>query len=622
MMKCRTFLFCLGVAGFLALAFTPVNSVWAQGTAFTYQGRMDVNSSAASGNFDMQFKLHPAGSTNLIGPILISSPVGVTNGLFTVALDFGNVFDGTVLFLEVGLRPTGSLSNYTILSPTQPLTPTPYAVRASSVNAFTGTIADSQLSTNIARFTTGGGFTGPVVLNGSGSFSGTLSGTFNGTTTGTNLGTFIGTTTGTNIGTFVGNGAAVTNVNITNVVGIVQSNPNWQLLQSAQLAVVGNNYLSTNNAALTLTLPASPGIGSIVRISGSGANGWVVSPNASQSILTANLGLPAGQSWSGYSNSQAWKAVASSATGINLAAAYGTGFIYYSHDGGLSWNKSDAPSKNWLGIASSADGLRMVAVPNGDLAYTSTNGGSNWISQAGTSAFYNCVASSADGIKLVAASGSGADPIYTSSNGGTTWTTRTVAGTSWTSVASSADGTKLVAVASGSSTIYTSSDSGVTWTNHGPANSWTGVASSADGTKLVATLNGGNIYTSGDSGVTWTARASSQTWKCVTSSADGVNLAAAYGLGYLYTSNDSGQTWVQRTNYVPGGTQSWSAISSSANGSRLLAAQSTGNVYTSVAATTVGGGTLAGTQYSSLELQYVGNGQWMPLGSTGSFKGN
>lgn len=633
-MKCRSFLTRWGVSGFLALAFTfaSFHSAHAQGTAFTYQGRLNLNSSAASGDYDMQFKLRPdANSTNQIGAAIVVAPVGVTNGLFLVTLDFSNVFDGNPLFLEIGIRPNGSSSNYTILSPAQPLTSTPYAVRAITSSTFTGAIADFQLSTNIPRFTTGGGFTGLVVLsNASGNFNGTLSGTFSGAATGTfngaATGTFNGTTTGTNIGTFVGDGGAVTNVNVTNLTGLVQSNPNWQLLQSSpQQAAAGNNYVSTNNTNLTLTLPSNPGIGTLLRISGSGAGGWKLGQNAGQSIVTVNLGLPAGQSFVTTSNSQAWKSVASSANGMNLIAAYGIGNIYYSHDGGFSWAKSDATNTlNWVGVASSANGLRMVAVANGNRVATSINGGVNWTLQTPSpAAAWGCVASSADGIKLVAAVP--ASSVYTSTNGGTNWTAHTVTASepSWASVASSTDGTKLFAVGGGSTPVWMSTDSGNTWTNHGPGIGWTGIACSADGTKVVATANNGNIYTSGDSGLNWIPRASSQSWKCVTSSTDGVNLAAAYSLGYIYTSSDSGQTWLQRTNYAPAGAQAWNTIASSSNGSRLAAAISTGNIYTSIATTTVGtSGSLLGTQFSSVELQYIGNGQWMPLSLTGSFISN
>ncbi|HWF18727.1 MAG TPA: sialidase family protein [Verrucomicrobiae bacterium] len=614
----------------LAFLLPASNPLWAQGTAFNYQGRLLVNSNAPTGNYDMQFKLHPtATSTNQVGSTLTLSPIGVTNGLFFVTLDFGNVYNGTLLYLEIGVRPTGTLSNYTILSPTQPLNPTPYSVYSENSAAFTGAISDSQLSTNVPLFDTGGKFSGPVVFsNASGNFNGALSGTFNGAATGTFTGTATGNFNGTNTGTFIGNGAGVTNVNVTNIVGVVQSNPNWQVMQStSQTAVSGNNYIATNNALTTLTLPGSPGVGSVVRLSGSGANGWKAAPNTGQAINTAILGLSAGQVWTQEGTSQTWHALTSSANGMRLAAGIGsgTGTIYYSGDGGMTWNPSDAPAKNWAGIACSADGMRMVAVPNGGNAYTSINAGTNWVAQSASSnVFYTCVASSADGINLAAAVGSGTGPVYTSSNGGTNWMTRSVTSQNWTGIACSSNGTKIVAVPSGLAQIYVSSDSGVTWTNRGPANSWSCAASSADGNKLVAAISTGNIYTSGDGGVTWTARATSQAWKGVASSADGVNLAAVYSTGFIYTSSDSGRTWLQRTNGVPSGAQAWSCITSSASGSRLVAAINGGSfdfLYLSVAQTTPLTGSLSGTQYSDIELQYIGNGQWMPLTFNGSFTG-
>ena|SRR5579884_184042 len=626
-MKRRTLSYYWGSLALFLLSPALVRAGAISETVFTYQGQLLVNSVAVTGNFDMQFKLHPSAvTTNQIGPTVVVSPVGVTNGLFTVGLDFGNVYGTPPIYLEIDVRTYGSTSNYTALSPAQVINPTPYAINAENSASFTGAVSDSQLSANVALFNTGGGFSGPVSFtNASGKFSGTFSGTFNGTNTGTFSGTATGNFSGTNSGTFIGNGAGITNVNVTNIVGVVQSNPNWQVMQStSQTAVAGNNYLTTNSALATLTLPGSPNVGSIIRFSGSGANGWTLLPNTGQTIITANLGLPGGQTWTQQATSLgalSWHAVCSSANGLRLAAGVGvnsTGSIYYSTDGGRTWHQSDAPAKSWTGIACSSDGTRMVAVPNGGNIYTSINGGTNWVAQTGsTITSYTCAASSADGINLVAGVGSGSGPIYTSNNGGTNWTARSFSSQNWQGVACSSDGTKIVGVASGAAQIWVSANSGVSWTNAGPTTSWSAVACSADGAKMVATVNTGNIYTSGDGGLTWIARASSQSWKTVTSSADGTALAAAYSLGNIYTSSDSGQTWIVRTNDLAAN-QAWACITSSANGSRLLAGVSTGYLYTSAATTS----SLSGTQFSSIELQYIGNNLWMPLTYNGAFTGN
>lgn len=63
-----------------------------------------------------------------MGPIVNSEDVAVSDGLFTVELDFGAVFDGVALWLEIAVRPGASTGGYTILSPRQPLTAAPYAL--------------------------------------------------------------------------------------------------------------------------------------------------------------------------------------------------------------------------------------------------------------------------------------------------------------------------------------------------------------------------------------------------------------------------------------------------------------------------------------------------------------
>jgi hypothetical protein len=60
------------------------------------------------------------------------APVIVSNGNFTVLLDFGAVFSGEARWLEIGVRTNGSSGPYGTPSTRQPLTPTPYALYAPS----------------------------------------------------------------------------------------------------------------------------------------------------------------------------------------------------------------------------------------------------------------------------------------------------------------------------------------------------------------------------------------------------------------------------------------------------------------------------------------------------------
>lgn len=121
------------------------------GTVITYQGRLNDGAGLANGNYDLRFRLFdgPIGGVQ-IGSSIFSSPVAVTEGLFTVPLDFGTIaFDGNARWLEIGVRTNGSKSSHTILSPLQPLTPAPYALyaaRAGTATAVSGAVPVSQLT--------------------------------------------------------------------------------------------------------------------------------------------------------------------------------------------------------------------------------------------------------------------------------------------------------------------------------------------------------------------------------------------------------------------------------------------------------------------------------------------
>ena len=109
----------------------PSSPAAALGTAFTYQGYLTDGGSPASGTFDFEFGLYDdpdIGEGTLLGTVIVGDEP-VTDGFFTVELDFGGVFDGPALYLEVGVRP-GSSGAFTTLSPRQALTPTPAAIYA------------------------------------------------------------------------------------------------------------------------------------------------------------------------------------------------------------------------------------------------------------------------------------------------------------------------------------------------------------------------------------------------------------------------------------------------------------------------------------------------------------
>jgi hypothetical protein len=96
-------------------------------------GSASVGTSAATGLYDLVFSLWSAGTGGArVGPAVTNAVVGVTNGLFTVSVDFGTgVFDGTARWLEVGVRTNGGES-FVTLTPRQALAAAPYAQYAPS----------------------------------------------------------------------------------------------------------------------------------------------------------------------------------------------------------------------------------------------------------------------------------------------------------------------------------------------------------------------------------------------------------------------------------------------------------------------------------------------------------
>jgi hypothetical protein len=116
-----------------------------QGTAFTYQGQLNENGAPANGSYDLRFTIFDveSGGVQLVEPVT-NSAVGFSNGLFTVTLDFGaGVFNGAARWVEIGVRLDDS-TDFTTLSPRQPLTASPYSIFAgTSANVAGGSVVTS-----------------------------------------------------------------------------------------------------------------------------------------------------------------------------------------------------------------------------------------------------------------------------------------------------------------------------------------------------------------------------------------------------------------------------------------------------------------------------------------------
>jgi hypothetical protein len=124
-------LFCLSLGLSQAQGVGPGgsgSSASAVGTAFRYQGRLTDGGTPADGEYDFIFVLHDSASDgSQVGHMSVNDHT-VSDGLFTVELDFGDVFDGKALWLAIMVRPGASAGGYTALEPLQPLTASPYAL--------------------------------------------------------------------------------------------------------------------------------------------------------------------------------------------------------------------------------------------------------------------------------------------------------------------------------------------------------------------------------------------------------------------------------------------------------------------------------------------------------------
>ena len=177
----------------------PFSAAHAQGTAFTYQGRLDSGGAAANGSYDMAFTLFATNVTGtaLVGPVT-NTAIGVTNGLFTTIVAFGpGIFTGGSNWLEIAVS-TNAANAFSTLAPRHQLTPVPYAITAENVS---GAVLASSISGELT--------------NGNLPTSPTLSGTVT-------------------AAAFAGNGTGVTNVNAAALNGLNAANF-WQL---------GGNYVA------------------------------------------------------------------------------------------------------------------------------------------------------------------------------------------------------------------------------------------------------------------------------------------------------------------------------------------------------------------------------------------
>ena len=270
------------LAGWLMLlALSTLNlqpsTAFAQGTAFSYQGRLNDGGSPATGIYDLRFTVCDAlASGNVVAGPLINSATGVTNGLFAATLDFGSgVFTGSNRWVEIAARTNGA-PLFTTLAPRQPIQPVPYAIMANSASNLLGTLQAAQLIGTVAN----------GALPASPNFAGTVTAT-----------------------AFSGNGANLTSLNANNLASGTVPLAQLSGITGSQLAAAtwqqatnlngGNAALATNvvsgiaitNAFITNSVFAGNG-GGLTNLNASQLSGTIALAQLPAAVVTnssANL---------------------------------------------------------------------------------------------------------------------------------------------------------------------------------------------------------------------------------------------------------------------------------------------------------------------------------------------
>ena len=356
----------------------------AQGTAFTYQGRLNSGGSAASGSYDFRFKLYADALGNVqVGGSYLTNAIPVTNGLFLTTIDFGaGIFTGNNYWLEVDVKTNGA-GSYTVLNPFQSVTPTPYAVFANAASNILGTIKLAQLPSSVV--TNGAsGLTLAGTLSGSASsFSGSLAGDVTGTQGATVVGT-VGGSTAANVHAAELLANAATTNNTANTLVLRDANGSY----TAPLALAlpnlrttvsynGPTFVSANVIAGSTANTNAPSVTGVVIAGGGATAGFpqiinanyssigggysdLITANGSQSVIAGGVGNTA------------------DAAGTSIGGGQSnTGSGQYSTIGGgnantASGNNSTVPGglgNTASGLSSFAAGNRAKAVNNGSFVW-------------------------------------------------------------------------------------------------------------------------------------------------------------------------------------------------------------------------------------------------------------
>ena len=279
----------------LLLLLAAVNgcftTAYAQGTAFTYQGRLNASGAVANGSFDIAFTLYTTNVTGtaIAGPVTKTAVV-VTNGLFTTTVDFGSgAFLGTSNWLALAVSTNGA-NSFSILSPRQQVTPTPYALYSATANSanFAASATTASTAGSAASVPASGIGAGTANINISGNAATATSASASASAVNANYATTAGSATTATSAGFATNslfsGTATNALNFTGAISDAQLSTNIVRLNGTNLFTGTNTFANT----VIATNPANQINGTFTG-SGAGLTGLSSVSLAAGSITAAML---------------------------------------------------------------------------------------------------------------------------------------------------------------------------------------------------------------------------------------------------------------------------------------------------------------------------------------------
>ncbi len=112
------------------LCGTVVGPLYAQSTAFTYQGRLERSGEVFSGACDFEVALHDAAEGGLPAETQFFGAVAIDRGLFELELDFGAIAEADDRWIGLSVGCPAGAGALSVLAPRQQLTAAPFALFA------------------------------------------------------------------------------------------------------------------------------------------------------------------------------------------------------------------------------------------------------------------------------------------------------------------------------------------------------------------------------------------------------------------------------------------------------------------------------------------------------------